>query len=306
MALEQTRLLLSKVLDGLNKLGTGIVLKLLLWLTQDVGKDWHQLWSQLLDGGVAVLVKTDDALVDWLVLLKVLLEREDVDEDWEDLGDGDLVWVGHDHARHATRSVVQSASKLSMKKRLKGLENLVVCWEVGVGISRVLDQETGCVSSVGAGLWVLVLQAVEKELEEGSSVWGDSGLHVTSALSDDTDGGGALKVLLGRSTLHDWLLEDLPELTELGAKGDGETDDDIKSGVNNKPIVLGCLLDILLVLVITLIHLAWVLASDESGEDSGGLLEHIALSKDGWAAKTESGSNVAVDIGDNITDFMSV
>ena len=197
MALEQTRLLLSKVLDGLDKLGTGIVLKLLFWLTQDVGKDWHQLWSQLLDGGVAVLVKTNDALVDWLVLLKVLLEREDVDEDWEDLRDRDLVWVGHDHARHATRGVVQSASKLSVKKRLKGLKNLVVCWEVGVGIGRVLDQETGCVSSVGAGLWVLILQAVEKELDERSSVWSDSGLHVTSALSDDTNGGGALKVLLG-------------------------------------------------------------------------------------------------------------
>lgn len=306
MALEQTRLLLSKVLDGLDKLGTGIVLKLLLWLTQNVGKDWHQLWSQLLDGGVAVLVKTDNALVDWLVFLKVLLEREDVDEDWEDLGDRDSVWVGHDHARHATRGVVQSASKLSVKERLKGLEDLVVCWEVSVGIGRVLDQETGRVSSVGASLWVLVLQAVEKELKEGSSVWGDSGLHVTSALSDDADGGGALKVLLGRSTLHDWLLEDLPELTELGAKGDGEADDDIKSGVNNEPVVLGCLLDILLVLVITLIHLAWMLASDESGEDSGGLLEHVALSKDGWATKTESGSNVAVDIGNNITDFMSV
>ena len=49
-----------------------------------------------------------------------------------------------------------------------------------------------------------------------------------------------------------------------------------------------------------------MLASNESGEDSGGLLEHVALSKDGGAAKTESGSNVAVDIGDNITDLMSV
>lgn len=253
-----------------------------------------------------MLVKTDDAFVNWLVLLKVLLEWEDVDEDREDLGDRDLVWVGHDHARHATRGVVQSASKLSVEKWLKGLEDLVVCWEVGVGIGRILDQETGCVSSVGAGLWVLVLQAVEKELEEGSSVWSDSGLHVAGALSNDADGGGALEVLLGRSTLHDRLLKDLPELTELGAKGDREADDDIKSGVNNEPIVLGCLLDILLVLLITLIHLAWVLASDESGEDSRGLLEHVALSKDGWAAKTESGSNVAVDIGNNITDFMSV
>lgn len=306
MALEQSRLLLSEVLDGLDKLGTSIVLKLLLWLTQDVGEDWHQLWCQLLDGGVAVLVKTDDALVDWLILLKVLLEREDVDEDWEDLGDWNLVWVGHDHARDATRGVVQSASKFSVKKRLKGLENLVVCWEVGVGVGRILNQETGSVSGVGAGLWVLVLQAVEKELEEGSSVGGNSGLHVAGALSNDTNCGGALEVLLGRSTLHDWLLEDLPKLSELGAKGDGKTDDDVKSGVNNEPIILGGLLDILLVLIITLIHLAWVLASDESGEDSGGLLEHVALSKDGRAAKTESGSNVTVDVGNNITDFMSV
>lgn len=298
--LEKLWLLLSEVLNSLHKLLPRLILQLLLWLAQNLREDRNKLAGQALDGRIAVLVETNDALVDWLVLLVVLLEWKDVDEDGENLADWHLISVSHDHAAHAAGCIVQGASKLGLEKWLEEREDLVVCWEVSGRVRGVGDQETSSVGSVGAGLWVRILEAVEEELKKLLSVRSNSRAHVMGTLSNNTNRRTPLKVLLGGSALHNSLLKDLPELAELWAEGNGEADDDVQSGVDDQPVVLGNLADFLGVLVVANVHLTWVLASDQGCEDGGDLLEHVTLGQDGWAAKAKGGGDVAVDVGDDV------
>lgn len=304
--LDKRRLLLRDILHSLHKLRPGLLIKLLLWLSQHCCEDRHQLRGQLLDDRVASLVQANNAAVDRGVLLVVLLQWQQTSKNWQHIADRHLVWVGSDHAADAAGRVVKGASALSLEEWLELVQDLRVGGAVGVGVLGVLDEQTSGVSSVGARLGVLVCEAVEKKLKEGGGGGGDSSAHVGGALGDDANGGGALEGLLGGGKLHDWLLEDLPELTELGAEGGGEADHDIESGVNREPVVLGSLANVLLVLVITHIHLARVLASDKRGKDGGHLLEHVALSEDSWAAKLEGGGNVAVDVGNDGTVLVSI
>ena len=306
MSLNQRRLLVRDILHSLDELCPRLLLKLLLWLSQHRREHWHQLWGQLLHRGVTSLVQANDALVDGCVLLVVLLQRQQAHKHGKHIADRHLVWVGSDHAADAASSVVEGASTLSLEERLELAEDLWVGGAVGAGILGVLDEKTGGVGSVRARLGVLVCEAVEKELEEGAGRGGDGAAHVRGALGDDADGGGTLEGLLGRSKLHDGLLEDLPYLTELAAEGGGEADHNVKSGVNREPVVLGSLTNILLVLVIAHVHLAGVLASDKRGKDGGHLLEHVTLGEDSWTAKLEGCGNVAVDIGDNGTVLVSM
>lgn len=60
-----------------------------------------------------------DALVHGLVLLVVLLEREQIDERGEHVGNGHLVGVRHDHAAHAAGGVVLEASILDLQQGLE-------------------------------------------------------------------------------------------------------------------------------------------------------------------------------------------
>jgi hypothetical protein len=48
--------LLSQVLNKLHKLRPCLVLQLLLWLAEHLLEHGHQLWRELLDGRVVVLV----------------------------------------------------------------------------------------------------------------------------------------------------------------------------------------------------------------------------------------------------------
>jgi hypothetical protein len=56
-----------------------------------------------------------------------------------------------------------------------------------------------------------------------------------------------------------------------------------------------------LVFLVAHVELAWVLAGDERGEDGGDLLDHVALSQNGWTAELEGRGDVAVDVGDDLT-----
>lgn len=130
-------------------------------------------------------------------------------------------------------------------------------------------------------------------------------LHGLNAVGHGANGSGTLETLLGRSVLEDERLKHLPEFTELFAKGDSEASDDLKSGLDNEPVVLSGLLGgDLEVLEVVVVGLARVLLLEDEAEVSGDLLKRsragsTAGSKDGRSAKLESGGNVAVDLGDN-------
>jgi len=134
MTLEQRGLLLGNILDSLGQLYTSIILKLLLWLAEDVGKDRDELRCKFLDSAVAKLIETNNALIDWLVLFVVFLEWKEVDENWENICDWDLIWVGDDHAADTSGGVIQSASTLGLEERLKLLKDLIESWEICVRV----------------------------------------------------------------------------------------------------------------------------------------------------------------------------
>lgn len=173
--------------------------------------------------------------------------------------------------------------------------------EVGGRVGRVVDELAGGIGRVALGLLVGIGETLEEEVEKLGGVGSDGGLHVGSALGNDTDTSGTLNVLrLGSGKLEDRLLKHLPQLGKGRAKGDGEADHDVEGSVDNKPVVLGrALLGLLVLVLITEVLLARVRAGDEGADDGDNLLHEVVLGEDGGAAGLESGSDVAVDLGDN-------
>ena len=302
VASEESLVGAVEVVDELlNKL-TGLVAELILRRAEDRLKNGDDLLSEGVDGGLALLVELVDALVDGSVLLVVLLQGQEVDQGGKDLGKRNTIGVGKDHAGQAARSVVLDASLGNLEHGSQLVEDGLILGKVGVAVGGVEDELAGSVGSVALGLVVGIGETLEEQVHELAGVGGDGGTHVGSALSNHTDTGGALEVLgLGGSELQDGLLEDLPELREGRAKSDGEADDNIEGSVNNKPVVLGRALNLLLLVLITKILLARVRAGDDGAEDADGLLHELALGKDGRAAGLESGGNVAVDLGNDGT-----
>lgn len=281
---------------------TRLVAELILRRAEDRLKDRDDLGSEGVDGGLALLVELVDALVDRGVLLVVLLQGQEIDQGGKDLGKRNTVGVGKDHAAQAARGVVLDTSLGDLEHGGQLVEDGLVLGKVGVAVGGVEDELAGSVGSVALGLVIGIRETLEEQVHKLAGVGGDGGTHVGSALSDHTDTGGALEVLgLGGGELQDGLLEDLPELREGGAKSDGEANNDIEGSVDNKPVVLGRALNLLLLILVTKILLARVRAGDDGAEDADGLLHELALGKDGRTAGLEGGGNVAVDLGNDGT-----
>ena len=217
-----------------------------------------------------------------------------------------------DHASQAAGSVVDETSAgvigglgaVDVKNGLEDLEDgTVVVDDVLVGAVRA--EKTSAEGSVGLGLRVLILQALGEDGHEALGVRSAATLHGLNAVGHGANGSGTLEALLGRGKLEDEGLEHLPELAELVAKGDGETSNDLKSSLDDEPVVLGGLLGgDLEVLEVVVVGLARVLLLEDEAEVGGDLLERsragsTAGSQDGRSAKLKSGGNVAVDLSDN-------
>ena len=304
--------LLAKVLDKLAELGAGLLADLVLGRAHDGLEDGEELAGEALNGGLLGLEHGDDHVEDGLVLAEVVPEREELDEAGQDLGKGHGLGVGLDHAGQAASGVVDKTSArvvsglgaVNVKDRLEDLEDRAVVVD-DVLVGAVGAKETSAEGSVGLGLRVLILQALGEDGHEALGVRSAATLHGLNAVGHGANGSGTLEALLGRGVLEDEGLEHLPELTELFAKGDSEASDDLKGGLDNEPVVLSGLLGgDLEVLEVVVIGLARVLLLEDEAEVGGDLLEGsraggAAGSQDGRSAKFKSGSNVAVDLGDN-------
>ena len=308
----QCSALLTKVLNQLAELGTGLLADLVLGRAHDGLEDRDELAGEALDGRLLGLEHGDDHVEDGLVLTEVVPERKELDKTRQDLGQGNRLRVSLDHAGEAAGGVVDQTGArvigglgvVGVKDGLKDLEDgAVVVDDVLVG--AVGAKETSAEGSIGLGLRVLILQALGEDGHEALGVRSAATLHGLNAVGHGANGSGTLEALLGGGVLEDEGLEHLPELAELFAKGDSEASDDLKGGLDNEPVVLGGLLSgDLKVLEVVIVGLARVLLLKDEAEVGGDLLEGsraggAAGSQDGRSAKLESGGNVAVDLSDN-------
>lgn len=298
---QKVRLCLVEHLDGLLEELSCLRLKLLLRRAEDLLEDTDELGSELLDGGVGLLVEVVDVLVDGGVLLVILLEGKDVGNGGEGLRDEVVVGVLGHHARDCTSDVIGHAHLIDSQERLELLPEVRVHGEGLAGVGRVEDNETNGVSSVGLGQRVGVCQATDKSLAERLGEGSDGLTGVLSDLGDGANSGRSVKILAGAGKSENRLLKDLPELTEAAAKSGSEADNNVKSSVNDEPVVLGRAgVNLLLLLLVTEILLAGVRAGDDKTNDRNHLLEETVLAGEkGGTASLEGGGNVAVDIGDD-------
>ena len=298
---QEVGLGLVEHLDGLCKDLSCLRLELLLGRAEDLLEDGDELGGELLDGGVGVLVEVVDVLVDGGVLLVVLLEGKDVGDGGESLGDELVVGVLGHHARDGTGDVVGHAHLVDGQERLELLPEKRVHGEGLAGVGGVEDDETDGVSSVGLSQRVGVCQATDKSLAERLGEGGDGITGVLGDLGDGADSGGSVEILAGAGEFEDRLLEDLPELAEAGAESGGHANDNVKSGVNDEPVVLGrAALNIGLLLLVTEVHLAGVRSGNDKTNDRDNLLEETVLAGEkGGTASLEGGGDVAVDVGDD-------
>lgn len=304
--------LLAEVLHQLAKLSAGLLADLVLGRAHDSLENGDKLASQTLDGGLLGLEHGDDHVEDGLVLTEVVPEREELDETRQDLGQGDGLRVGLDHAGDAAGGVVDEAGAgvvgaLGAVDVEDGLEDLQD-WAVVVGdvlVVAVGAEEAGAESRVGLRLGVLVLQALGEDGHHALGVRGAAALHGLDAVGHGADGSRALEALLGRGVLDDEGLEHLPELAELVAKSDSEAGNDLHGGLDDEPVVLGGLLGgDFEVFEVIVVPLARVLLLKDEAEVGSDLLERsrrvvAAGGEDGGAAELQSSGDVAVDLGDN-------
>jgi hypothetical protein len=117
-----------------------------------------------------------------------------------------------------------------------------------------------------------------------------------------------VEVLVRAGKSENRLLEDLPELTKAAAKSSSKADNNVKSGVNDEPVVLGrTSVNILLLLLVTKVLLAGVRSSNDKTNDRNNLLKETILgSEKSGTTSLESGSDIAVNVGDNGTVILLV
>ncbi|CAF3613877.1 unnamed protein product [Fusarium graminearum] len=298
---QEVGLGLVEHLDGLLEDLPGLGLELLLRGAEDLLEDTDELGGELLDGGVGVLVEVVDVLKDGGVLLVILLERENVGNGGKSLGNEFVVRVLGHHAGDSASDVVSHAHLVDSQERLKLLPEVRVHGEGLACVGRVEDDETNGVSSVGLGQRIGVCQAADKSLAERLGEGGDGLADVLGDLSNGADSGGSVEILAGAGKSENGLLEDLPELTKAGTKSGSKTNNNVKSCVNDKPVVLRRAgINLGLLLLITEILLARVRSGNDKANNRDKLLEETVLaSENGGTASLEGSGNVAVDVSDD-------
>jgi hypothetical protein len=300
---QEVRLSLVQVLDGVLENLPSLRLKLLLGGAEDLLEHVDKLGSKLLNSGVGLLVELEDVVVDRSVLLVVLLEGKDIDNGGKSLSNEFVVGVLGHHTRNCTGNVVGHAHLVDSQERLELLPKKRVHGESLAGVGRVEDNEANGVSSVRLGQRVGVCEAADKSLAKRLSEGSDGLASVLGNLSDGANSGGSVKVLAGAGKSENRLLEDLPELTEVVAESSSQADNDVKSSVNDEPVVLGRTgINFLLLLLVAKILLARVRSGNDKTNDRNHLLEETILgSKKSRTASLEGGSDVAVDVGNDGT-----
>lgn len=219
-----------------------------------------------------------------------------------------------DHTGNTSSRVVEKSSLLLLvEKRLELGEDGGVVVKNVLLVLTLFAKETSSVSGIATDLGVLITETLEEDLHKTRSVWGDGGAHVANALGNGSHGGATLVLLLARGVLEARLLEDLVELTEGLAKCGSEAGNDLHGCLNDEPVVLGRLHLVIGLVFAIKILLADVLLLENLEDDLGDLLDWRSGivtevgGEDGRTAKLESGSNVAVDVGDGTPIvFMSV
>lgn len=241
-----------------------------------------------------------EALVDGPVLLVILLQREETNEGRQNVRNRDAVRMSHDHAAQAASSIVLDAGAVNLEHGLKLAKDGFVVRQIRGAVGRVEDELSGSIRSIALRFLVWVREALQQQGKQLASVGADSSLHVGGALSDDTNTGGALNVLrLGRGKLEDGRLKQLPELSKRATQGDSKPNDDVEGRVNDKPVVLGGPLNLLLFVFVAEILLARVRTRDDGGGDRDDLVHQLLVSQEGGATRLESGSDIAVDVSNN-------
>jgi hypothetical protein len=305
---QEVRLGLVEHLDGALEDLPGLGLKLLLRRAEDLLEDTDELGSELLDGRVGLLVEVVDVLVDRGVLLVILLEGKSVDDGGKSLRNKLVVGVLGHHTRDGTSDVVGHAHLVDSQERLKLLPEERVHGESLAGIGRVEDNQTNGVSSVRLSQRVRVCEAADQGLAKRLSEGSDRLATVLGDLGNGANSGRSVEILVGAGKSENRLLKDLPELAEAVAESSSKADNNVKSSVNDEPVVLGrTSVNLLLLLLVTKVLLAGVRSSNDKTNDRNNLLEETILgSEESGTTSLESGSDVAVDIGDNGTVILLV
>jgi hypothetical protein len=225
--------------------------------------------------------------------------------------------VGLDHAGQAASGVIDETSAgvvsrfgaLDVEDRLEDLEDGTVVVD-DVLVSAVGAKETSAEGGVGLGLGVLILKALGQDGHHALGVRSAAALHGLDAVGHGANSGGTLEALLGRGEFEKERLEHLPHLAELFAKGNCKASDDLHGSLDDEPVVLSGLLGgDLGVLKVIIVDLARVLLLKDEAEVGSDLLERSRAAgagrENGRAAELESGSDVAVDFGNNTPVWLS-
>ena len=258
-------------------------------------------FSNILEGREKERTQLANHAVQGVVLLVVVVERQDVDEDGKNLLDGNVLTVAEDHTAQTASGVVLESGDVHLQAVLQSREDGRELLDDS-GIVGVLDQTSNGISSIGLGLRVLITQTVNQELEEGRRELGDSRTHAVDALGQNTNSGSTLERLAAAGVAKDGLLEDLPELSEALSQGGSHARDDVEGGVNDNPVELGSLLgssD----LILAKLDLARVLLVDDVGDHLNDVVQSGLAGDERRTAVAEVLGHVAVDVGDGCPRF---
>lgn len=295
---SSTGLHLVQPLDKLDELGAALVLELILVAAEDRLEDGQELRGKLADGGVFPLVQLTDHAVQGVVLLVVVLQGEELDKGRQDVLEGNAVTVLKDHAAETASGIVLKTRNVHVQASLETAKDGGELLD-DLRSGGVLDETANGISSVGAGLRILITKAVNQQLHEGRGVWGHSSTHAVDALGENTHSGGTLKRLGAAGVTDDSLLEHLPELGKALAEGSSHTRNNVETSVNNDPVKLRRLFaGIEGVVLGAELKLARVLLRDDVGDHGDDIMKGSLVGDERGTAVAQILSHVAVDVGD--------
>jgi hypothetical protein len=254
--------------------------------------------------GKKKLTELDKHLVNRLVLLKVLSERENGGKSGQDFTERNVIGGGGDHAGDTTSGVVEQTGVVvgaAGKEALEFLQDGVVLAKDALPVLREVAKKTHSVGGVRLSVLVLVGDAVEQERHELFGVGGDTVLHVLDAVRDDTDAGAALTRFRGAGVLENVLSNNFPDLGVLRAESDGKSEKSVHRRVNKHPVVLRGLLEVELLIFLKVVQLSRVLLGEDQDKLSGDLEDDsaVGVGEDSRTASLEGLPNVLEDGGNS-------